>query len=123
MATITPRRHDEAAEPDRLVELGALTLRVEDEGDVCALSLYGELDASSAEMFAHEVEHACDDADAVIVDLSGLDFMDSTALATLGALVAEDGADGNRLRLLRGCGQVQSLMELSGIDRMLPFID
>jgi len=58
-----------------------------------------------------------------IVDLSGLDFIDSTGLGALVQAHRSDREDGNRLRFLRGSAPVQRVMELTCLDRSLPFAD
>ncbi len=59
----------------------------------------------------------------IVVDLSGLTFMDSTGIRVLIMANARSRDDGNRLALLRGPAAVQRVFELSGVDSLLPFVD
>jgi anti-sigma B factor antagonist len=122
MAT-TPDLPD-GSDPDRIAEKAELTIRVEHDGDVEVMSLYGDLDFAAVPALQEEWKRVWSDgAEAVLIDLSGLQFMDSTGLRTIVAMVDESRDDGDRVRLLRGTRQVQELMELSGLDEMLPFLD
>jgi anti-sigma B factor antagonist len=112
------------SDSDRTVEKAELTIRVEHDGDVEVMSLYGDLDFASVPALEEEWERLWSDGvEAVLIDLSGLQFMDSTGLRVLLEMVGETRGDGDRVRLLRGTHQVQELMELSGVDEMLPFLD
>jgi anti-sigma B factor antagonist len=56
----------------------------------------------------------------VVVDLSGVDFMDSSGLgALIGSLKATREAGGD-LRIAAPTAQVSMVLELSNIDRILP---
>lgn len=78
---------------------GELTMRSEREGDVHTIALFGEL------------------------DLSGLTFMDSTGVRLLVNANTRARTDDCRLTLVRGPAAVQRVMELSGVDELLPFAD
>jgi anti-sigma B factor antagonist len=84
------------------------------EDEALVLSLQGELDLTSAPMFERELESAeAANPGHLIIDLSQLEFMDSTGLRAL--LVARERAvaDGHQLTLRRGPRQVQRVLELT----------
>lgn len=83
--------------------------------------LNGELDFATAFDVEMKLEQAIRDADEVVVDLSQLDFIDSTGIRTL--LEAHQAArrDGVTLRLLPGPDAVQRVFEMTGLLDELPF--
>jgi len=119
---LTQRREPSRAE--QFIELGVLTLRSAREGDVHTISLSGELDLATADDVQRELERIeATDAASIVLDLSGLTFMDSTGVRLLITAHARSRADSNRLSLLRGAPAVQRVLELSGVDALLPFAD
>lgn len=96
--------------------------RTEHEGDSVVLSLFGELDLASAPSLEKQVKRLqWAGADVVVIDLSGLAFIDSAGLHVL--LRAQRRAQAGRLVLLRGPRRVHRVFELSGVDAQLPFAD
>ncbi len=85
------------------------------------VTLHGILDMSTAERLEAAIEAALgSDADRVVIDLDGLEFVDSTGLATiLGATRRADGS--GRLKMTRGTGEVAQLFRLTALDLVLPF--
>jgi anti-sigma B factor antagonist len=103
---------------------GQLVIDSRREGDTLVLSLRGELDLTSAPVFDRELEQvAADSPTRLVIDLSGLDFMDSTGLRAL--LQARERAMANRheLALRRGPRQVQRVLELTKTDEVFTFED
>jgi anti-sigma B factor antagonist len=93
-------------------------------GDTLTLSLKGELDLTSAPAFERELQQAeADSPTRVLIDLSQLDFMDSTGLRSL--LQARERANvaGHELVLRRGPHQVQRVLELTKTEEVFTFED
>jgi anti-anti-sigma factor len=107
------------------IEHGPLTIRVEDDpAGLCMIELFGEFDLAGTEVAARELERAADgDVNEIIVDLSGLDFIDSSGLRVLCHACARESRGADRLRLLRGRGPVERIFKLTGLDATLPFAD
>jgi anti-anti-sigma factor len=99
---------------------------VEDElpSGMRRLTLHGELDMIGApEVEARLGELAREGVD-VRLDLTPLTFMDSTGVRVLfGAAKAVDGEDHPRLEIVRPEGEVWRVIELTGLQRVLPFVD
>jgi anti-sigma B factor antagonist len=121
---------EDSSQPDvplqaaRLVDLGVLTMSSERDGDGHTIRLSGELDLASAGDVEHELERVeATDARSILVDLSGLTFMDSTGLRLLLGAHARLREQDDRLALRRGPRSVQRVFELSGVDDLLPFAD
>jgi stage II sporulation protein AA (anti-sigma F factor antagonist) len=109
---------------ERLIDLGQLTVRSDREGDVHTIRLAGELDLATAQDVQRELERVEQtDAASIVLDLSDLTFMDSTGVRLLVSAHARSRAGADRLTLRRGGPAVQRVMQLSGVDVLLPFAD
>jgi anti-anti-sigma factor len=99
-----------------------LTVRSEREGDVHTIVLAGELDLATTEGVQRELARVeAGDAVAIVLDLAGLTFVDSTGVQLLLRAAARSRANGNRLVVLRGRPAVQRALEVCGVERLLPF--
>jgi len=108
----------------QLVKLGALSMSSERDGDVHRVCLLGELDLATAESVELELLRVeATDARSIVVDLSGLTFMDSTGCRLVLTANARSLKDPGRLSLVRGSAAVQRVLELIGVDGLLPFVD
>ena len=121
--------HDEPERRDGLrradaVAVGQLTVRSERVGVMHTISVAGELDLATTQHLQRAIEHAeASDALAIIVDLSRLQFIDSSGVRLLLQAHARSRANSNRLALLRGPASVQRVFELTGLIDTLPFAD
>jgi anti-sigma B factor antagonist len=93
-------------------------------GRTITLALSGELDLVSAPALERAVEgQPQPDVELIVLDLRGLDFMDSTGLhAVLRTANATHDA-GCRFALIRGPDQVHRLFELTGLAETLKIVD
>jgi anti-sigma B factor antagonist len=121
---------DDASEPrdglraSELMKLGELAMTSEREEYVHVISLFGELDLATVDQVRDQLELAeASDVVSIVVDLSGLTFMDSTGIRLLIEAHERSHADGNRLMLLRGGASVHRVLEVAGVAEMLPFAD
>ena len=104
--------------------VGRLTVRSERDGVLHTIRLEGELDLATAEELERELLRVeGSDALSIVLDLSGLEFIDSTGVRLLIQADARSRANSNRLALLRGPRAVQRVFELIGILDRLPFAD
>lgn len=90
---------------------------------VVVLRLRGELDLATASELSEQLGRAEHDASVVVVDLRGLEFMDSTGVAVLANADRRARERGGRLVVVRGGQQVQRLLELTGLDQCLEVVD
>jgi anti-anti-sigma factor len=101
-----------------------LTVHSERDGVVHTISVRGELDVANADDVERElVRVEGTDARSIVLDLSGLTFIDSTGIRLLVSAHARSRAGSDRLTLLRGPRFVQRVLELTGILNLLPFAD
>ena len=102
-----------------------LSLRVQPHGEAVLVRATGELDLSAAEAFESQLEEElARDGAIVVLDLSGVTFLDSTGLRTLLRIAEEDARSGSRLSIRRELSPpVQRLLDLTRIEQQLPFAD
>jgi len=114
--------HDGRSRAEQSLGLGELTIISDREDDVHTIRPFGELDLANAGELQRELERVeASDAESIVVDLSGLTFMDSTGVQVLFCAHARSRADSDRLVLLRGSPAVQRVLALTGVDTLLPF--
>ena len=109
---------------DRVLAAGQLMIRSERQGKTHVVGMSGELDLATTTRLEDELEAAeASDADEIILDLSRLDFIDSTGLQVILAADARSKANGKRLKLVRGQRQVHRIFEITDTADRLPFGD
>ena len=92
-------------------------LGVEAAGEACVVKLGGELDLYNAPLMREALMGACDDGpQRIVVDLSEVDFIDSTALGVL--IEARARLNNRHAFLLAAPGlETRRALEISGLDR------
>jgi anti-sigma B factor antagonist len=97
---------------------------VRNADETAVISVAGELDLASSPALEEELERvAQSDAKVVVVDLSNLEFMDSTGLSVLVRAHQRAEENGRRLGLVNGSQQVQRLLTLTGVADRLTLTD
>src|SRR5688572_4719452 len=122
--------HDSAADrrAQRLAaeaSVRACQMEVDRSDGRTTLSLGGEFDASCVLRYERLFRDAVEDPmSLLVVDMSGVTFINSTGLALLLRTEAASRQDGFQLRILRSpAAAVRSALEASGLERLLPFAD
>jgi anti-sigma B factor antagonist len=59
----------------------------------------------------------------IVLDLRGVTFLDSTGLRTITSADHRARGAGPELRIVRGAEQVQKLLYVTGMDKILPLVD
>ena len=86
------------------------------------VSLHGELDLSNADALRAEFARIeATSVSRIVLDLSELEFIDSTGLAVILGAHERARNDGYVLRVLRPTGQVARVFELCGLDEVLAY--
>jgi anti-anti-sigma factor len=103
------------------IQDGTLSIRVLEGDSVRTLALAGELDLANAGTLAAQLEQTTDGE--LVLDLSELEFIDSTGIALLVAAHRRlNSGDSVRFRLIGSESlAVQRVMTLTGLDAELPF--
>jgi anti-anti-sigma factor len=97
---------------------GQLEIHEEGTANVRILALSGELDVATAPILSERVNLTIDgspDAD-LLVDLSGLAFMDSMGLQVLLGALRRLGRHGRRLALVCPPGPIHRLLVVTSLD-------
>ena len=103
-------------------KLGSLAVRSARAGQSHVIELIGELDLAGAPRLEEELRRVeASDAEAIVVDLSGLEFIDSTGIRLL--VMASERAPTGRFSLVRGPQQVHRVFEITDLAHRLPFVD
>jgi anti-sigma B factor antagonist len=100
-----------------------MLLEVIPQGTTSTIQLRGECDlaeeeklrAAVREVFASRPEH-------FVLDLSGLNFIDSTGIRVVIEAYGRARDEGVRLKICPGSGQVARVFELCGLTSHLPFL-
>jgi anti-anti-sigma factor len=100
-------------------------ISAEDRDGRAHLSLRGELDLATAPELEEIVNERVDAGQEVVVDLRGLEFMDSSGIRVLVAAHARAGRTGTRVIVVRPqpASAVAKIVEVSGLDGELNLID
>jgi anti-sigma B factor antagonist len=108
----------------RKIDAGVLKMESVREGDTHRLVLLGEFDIAGAEAYREEIKRieAADPA-RILIDMSSLEFMDSTGLRMLIETDIRSREDSGRVRYTRPKGEVARLLELTRVDEKLDFVD
>jgi anti-sigma B factor antagonist len=101
------------------------SISAEDRDGRAHLSLRGELDLATAPELEQLVNERVDAGQEVVVDLRGLEFMDSSGIRVLVAAHARAGRSGTRVVIVRPepSSAVAKIVEVSGLDGELNLID
>ena len=107
-------------EPSPLPQL-PFTIRVDHQGDSALVGLAGEFVLESKDAFTDAVDElgACP-LHSLIVDLSQVTFLDSTALRLLTELWKDFEDRGTTVLFEGASDDVLALLKLTGLDRVLP---
>ncbi len=101
-----------------------LEVDVRQAPDRVILVLVGELDMASAPLLQGAVESAeIDSRQLVVLDLAGLEFIDSTGLRVILAMRKLCSERGQELAVTRGSQQVERLLSVTGVGEHLKIID
>lgn len=94
----------------------ALTIRIDQNPDHWVLALDGDLDYSECSSFRMTIDRVLKHLPpAAVVDLSGLDYLDSSGLGLLLSLSKEYGAQGGHLVLVTN-ESVDSILDLTRLS-------
>jgi anti-sigma B factor antagonist len=100
------------------------SLRCERHLGTTIFRLAGEFDLACDERFQEELGRWLDsEVTTFLLDLRGLEFIDSTGLRMLVQIDTKARQDGFDFALLCGDGQVRRVLRETGLDGMLPLVD
>ena len=105
--------------------MAPLTVSTTASDELVLVALAGELDLRGATILDPELERiAGEPADTpVVLDLRGLEFMDSSGLRSVMVADATLRRTGRRMVLVRGGDSVQRVFEVTRMEDRLQFVD
>jgi anti-sigma B factor antagonist len=110
--------------PEFVRELGYLTICSARDRDAHTLGLTGELDLANAAEVEEELRRIeATGVPRIVLDLTGLGFIDSTGIRLVLAADLRSRADTNRLVLTRPPANVLRAFAIAGVVDRLPFAD
>lgn len=97
-------------------------IAVEAERNGMTITPRGELDLATTGRLQRELEHVIDAGPGrIVIDLRGVEFLDSTALHALLSAHAQAQHDNRELTIIPGPRAVQRIFEITGTIDRLPF--
>ena len=93
--------------------------RVAQEDDAIVIYVSGEIDVASCERLRDTIEPNMGPQQTIILDLSGVEFMDSSSLPILVQARGALTADGGSLRLRNPSVAAHRLLSVSGAEALL----
>jgi anti-sigma B factor antagonist len=100
-----------------------LRIEVEQGGGATVVKLHGELDLASAPAFGAQLDQTTSAApDAIVLDLTALEFIDSTGLRSILSIDEGCRERGQRFAVVPGGSQVARLFEIARVQEHLELI-
>lgn len=98
-----------------------MRFETEQIGNTLVVKLYGEIDQHCTAEIRNEIDREIDitNISTVIFDLGGVKFMDSSGLGMIMGRYKKLKTIGGKLMLVRPQPQVDKVLELSGIKKLL----
>lgn len=94
---------------------------VSSEGGWTVVTIHGELDVASAPTLRERlIGMVADGSTRLILDLEGLDFLDSTGLGAIISALKRARTNGGDLRLVCTQTRIRRLFEITGLDKAFP---
>ena len=102
-----------------------LDLETTRDGTVAVVAPTGELDISGATVLEAELDRLAEDPElgSVVLDLRGLEFMDSSGLRLVVLADMRAREAGRRFALIRGGDTVHRVFEITRMSDRLDFVD
>lgn len=107
-----------------------VTIDVSDVGPVVRVTAAGEIDSTSAPVLKDRLDALLDaGVEELVVDLTGVTFLDSAGLCVLAAAYRRASADGHSLRVLASSRavvrplQITGLLDLLQVEQVAPGAD
>jgi anti-anti-sigma factor len=103
--------------------MGIFELTTHNEAQVVRIALTGEFDIASADRMEQELRRVeALEPKAIVIDISQLDFMDSTGLRVILSADARAHKQGHRLCVSEAPQSVQRVFRITGVDERLDIV-
>lgn len=94
----------------------------EHENGTAVVALTGEIDIAAAPAVRQTLERACEQGSALVVDLSLVSFIDSTALGVLIGVHKRCAATGTPMRLVVSEPRILKVFEITGLTDLFAIV-
>ena len=98
-------------------------IEVQELEHVAHVRLSGEVDLAAVEAIETTLRPLEERCRTLILDLSGVTFLDSTGLRAIVSADARARKSGFELKIVRGPERVQKILYLAGLDKILPLVE
>jgi anti-sigma B factor antagonist len=96
---------------------------VSDVAGWTVVSIYGELDVATAPSLREKLIGLVGDGSTkLVLDLEGVDFLDSTGLGVIVSALKRARTNGGDLRLVCTQARIRRLFEITGLDKAVPLL-
>ncbi len=100
-----------------------LRTEVVDISGWAVVSIYGELDVATApDLKERLVDLVNEGRSRIVLDLGGVDFLDSTGLGMIVSALKRARTHGGDLRIVCTESRITRLFEITGLDKALPLL-
>jgi anti-sigma B factor antagonist len=101
-----------------------LNAHVKEVGGVPVVELEGEIDLSTSPVFKETVYQVIESGHKdVVIDLNGLEFMDSTGLGVLVAALKKTSMVGGSIKLICNKRNILKVFTITGLDKVFSIYD
>jgi anti-anti-sigma factor len=104
---------------------GQMEIERSNEGDVTIVAVHGVIKlGESAKTFSRILEEVLqDETEKVLVDLEGIDHVDSTGLGELVGYLQRFEEQGRRIAFAKPAGRLRRLLQLTRLDEVMPIYE
>jgi len=102
---------------------GNFDVAIHRDGSALVVAPHGEIDLATVGLVRQAVEREQHWGDDVVLDLRGVDFLDTSGLRYVLEVNECAARDGFTLHVVRGPRAVQRVFEVAGVESRLPFVD
>lgn len=100
-----------------------LDIAIAHENDTCVMKLGGEVDVYTSTSFKERLVNVIDDGCVkVVIDLEGVEFIDSSGLGVLVSGLRRVKEGGGYLRLVCTRDPILKIFRITGLDRVFPIV-
>lgn len=107
-------------------DVGGIELfaKVKEVGGCPVVELKGEIDLSTSPVFKEKLYEIIDSGKKdIIIDMEGLEFMDSTGLGVLVATLKKTSLEGGTIRLVCSKRNIVKVFTITGLDKVFSIYD